>query len=86
MQNPEQRQGRYAACLSVPEILYIIKNYLDDALAAVGPLVGAVPLSEGIAVGIKRPFLSVAFAAEPPLGKGSKIVYQCFDDGSQLEV
>jgi hypothetical protein len=33
LQNPEQRQGRYAACLSVPEILYIIKNYLDDALA-----------------------------------------------------
>jgi integrase len=32
LQNPEQRQGRYAACLSVPEILYIIKNYLDDAL------------------------------------------------------
>jgi hypothetical protein len=33
LQHPEQWSGRYAARLSVPEILYIIKNYLDDALA-----------------------------------------------------
>jgi hypothetical protein len=32
LQHPEQWSGRYAARLSVPEILYIIKNYLDDAL------------------------------------------------------
>ena len=32
MQHPERWSGRYAARLSVPEILYIIKDYLDDAL------------------------------------------------------